>query len=595
MCVMEVGEELEPPKRVKLSVQTPVLPAWCSCLPQLAPGYKQVAKFAFHSTKSGASCKTYTSMPLSMKVSSMQSAHARFPSGLVKVSVKRRGRGKIAVFIPLKEFLDEMKTEDEEADKLVLHVSCNDSHIERTRDLPHPGGSSTRKEGEAGKIQENVKKYTVGDTHKGSYQKKAQKGQVREYNEHIEGPNCQCFKFKNRIETATTSREDLEAKGDETANQTLEYSEYTTTLKSTMICTCVMEVGEGQHEPPRRATLSVQTPAPAWCCGLPLTYFKQMAKFTFENKEHGANSQSYISVPLIMNVYRLKRAYRWSPSTLVKVSLKPRRGGKIDFFTPVKYFLDQMETNDAEANELVLRVSCKNARFERTRWEQQEVTAEQDLYEDEAEKDEVCNTKCEAKDEPVVAFTLNPEETVLRTRMQMMEMSQRTTHAEGKYIRSKLDDLMAEMDLLEKEMDCAETLWTKEEEGDGGFNYEGTHEQNGDDELNELMENCTQEEMEDVFSGTDWNLFEEDKDEKEQGGTSGGSHAPEPVNACVAQEQGRTSEGSQAPQPVNTYIVQGGTVRWLAKLALFLLVLMCLVPVVEHPYLPFRLDLLGLD
>ena len=590
MCVMEVGEDLEPPKRVKLSVQRPVLPAWCSCLPQLAPCYKQVATFTFSSTKSGARCRTYTSTPLSMEVSSMQRAHARFSSGLVKVSVKRRGRGKIVIFIPLKEFLDDMNTEDDEADKLVLYVSCNDSRIERTRDLPHLGGSSTRKEGEQGKMQEeSVKESTVSDTNEGFYQEKVTQGKIREYNEHIEGPNCQCFKYKNRTESATTSRNDLEAEGDETANTTLQYSQYTTTLKSTMICTCVMEAGEGQHEPPQRVTLSVQTPAPAWCCGLPITYFKQFAKFTFDNNEHVTNRQSHTSVPLILKVYRLKRAHTWSPSALVKMSIKQRRGGKIEFFTPVQYFLNHMETNDAKDDELVLRVSSRNARMERTRWEQQEVTAEQDTYEDEAEKDELRNTKCETKEEPVVAFTLNPEETVFRTRMQVLEMSQRTTHAEGKYIRSTLDDFMAEMDLLEKEMDCAETLWTEEEEGEGGFTYEGTHQQNvDDDQFNELMENCTQDEMQDVFSGINWNLFEEDEHEKEQGTTNEGSHAP-------VQERKGTTEGSHAPQPLNLYIVQGGTIRWLAKLALFLLVVMCLAPIAEHPYLPFRLDLPGLE
>ena len=594
VCVMEVGEELEPPKSVKLFVQRPVPPTWCSCLPQLAPCYKQVATFTFYSTKSGARCRTYTSIPLSMKVSSMQSAHARFPSGLVKVSVKRRRRGKIVVFIPLKDFLDDMNMEDDEADKLVLYVSCNDSRIERTRDLPHPGGSSTRKEGEAGKMRESVKENTLSDTDEGLYQEKATQGKIREYNEHIEGPNCQCFKYKSRIESTTTSRDDLEAEGDETVNTTLEYSRYTTTLKSTMICTCVMEVGEDQHEPPRMVTLSVQTPAPAWCCGLPITYFKQFAKFTFDNNEHVTSRQNYTSVPLILKVYRLKRAHSWSPSALVKVSIKQKRGGKIEFFTPVHYFLNHMETNDAKADELVLYVSSKNARMERTRWEQQEVTVEQDLYENEAEKDEVRNTECEAKDEPVVAFTLNPEETVLRTRMQVLEMSQRTTYAEGKYIRSTLDDLMAEMNLLEKEMDCAETLWAEEEEGEGGFTYEGTHQQNvDDDQFNELMENCTQEEMQDVFSGINWNLFEEDEDEKEQGRTNEGSHIPQPVNTCIKQEEG-TTLGSHVPQPLNPYIVQDGTVKGLAKLALFLLVVMCLAPVAEHPYLPFRLDLPGL-
>ena len=561
VCVVEVGDELlEPPKRVKLSVQTPLLPAWCSWLPQLAPCYKQVAKFTFSSTKSGTSCKTYTSMPLSMKVSSMQLAHAKFPSGLVKVSVKRRGRGKIVVFIPLKEFLNEMKTEDEEADKLVLHVSCNDSRIERTRDLPHPGGSSSRKDSEQGKMQESVKEYT----------EKAEQGEVREYNEHIEGVNCQCFKYKNKLKTAATSREDLETKVDETANRTLQYSRYTTTLKSRMVCTCVMEVGEGQHEPPRRVTLSVQTPAPAWCCGLPITYFKQMATFTFNTKEHGTSRQSYTSMPLILNVYRLKRAHTWSPSALVKVSLKQRRGGKIEFFTPVQYFLNHMETNDDEADELVLRVSCKNARMERTRWEgnmqqHQEITAEENLYEEEAQKDEGRSATTlldlEGKDAP------NPEETILRTPMQVMEMKQQATHADGKYTRSKLDDLM---DLLEKEMDCAETSWTKEEEDEGGSSDEGT--QDDDDELNEQMENCTEEDIQDDFSEINRNSFEEHED----------------VN-----EQGRTSEGSHVPQPLNTCIVQGGTIRvkGLAKLALILLVVMCLVPVVEHPYLPFRLDL----
>ena len=159
--------------------------------------------------------------------------------------------------------------------------------------------------------------------------------------------------------------------------------------------------------------------------------------------------------------------------------------------------------------------------------------------------------------------------------MQVLEMSQRTTYAEGKYIRSTLDDLMAEMDLLEKQMDCAETLWTKEEEGEGGFNYEGTHEQNIDnEELNELMENCTEEEMQDVFSGINWNLLEEDENVKERGGTIGGLHASRSLSPCI---------------------IQGGTVRWFAKLVLFLLVVMCLVPVVLHPYLPFRLDLPGLD
>ena len=571
VCVMEVGEELEPPKRVKLSVQTPVLPAWCSWLPQLPPCYKQVAKFTF---KSGTRCRTYTSMPLSMKVSSMQRAYAKFPSGLVKVSVKRRGWGKIAVFIPLKDFLDDMKTKDEEADKLVLYVSCNDSRIERTRDLPHPDGSNTRKEDEAGKMRESVKECTVGDSQQGSSQEKAEQREVREYNEHIEGVNCQCFKFKNRLETATTSRDDLKAQDDETSNKTLEYSQYTTTLKATMICTCVMEVAEGQHEPPRRVTLSVQKPAPAWCC-LPITYFKRTAKFTFKNNEQGTSPQSYTSLPLFMNVHRLKRAHTWSPSALVKVSIKQRRGGKIEFFTPVQYFLNHMETNDTKADELVLRVSSKNARMERTRWEgkkqeYEEIIAEEDSYEDEAEKDKVLDF--EAKDEPVVAFVLNPEETVLRTRMQLIEMSQWTTHAEGNYIRSTLDDLMAEMDLLEKEMDCAETLWTKEED-------EGTREQNVDnDQVNELMENCTEEEIQDVFSEINWNLFEENEDVKERGGTTEGSHAPPPVSTCT---------------------VEGGTVRvgvrWLAKLAFLLLVVMCHAPVVEHPYLPFRLDLPGLD
>ena len=490
-------------------------------------------------------------MPLSMKVSSMQRAHARFPSGLVKVCVKRRGRGKIAVFIPLKEFLDEMKTEDEEADKLVLHVSCNDSRIERTRDLPHPGGSSTRKEGEQGKMRKNVKECTEGDTHEASYQEKTEQGEVREYNEHIEGANCQCFKYKNKLKTTATSREDLEAKVDETANRTLEYSRYTTTLKSTMICTCVMEIGESLHEPPRRVTLSVQTPAPAWCCGLPITYFKQTATFTFNNKEQGTSRQSYTSLPLILNVYRLKRAHTWSPSALVKVSLMQRRREKIEFFIPVQYFLNHMETNNDKADELVLRVSYKNARMERTRWEGKMQEQEENLYEEESEKDERCATSLldlEGKDAP------NPEETVFRTPMQVTEMKQPSTYEEGKYTRSKLDDLM---DFLEKEMDCAE-------EDEGGFSDQGTHEQNvNDNEFNELTDNYTEEDIQNDFSEINWNLFE---------------------------DQERTSEGSHVPQSLNTCIVQRGTVRGFAKLALLLLVVMCLVPVVEQPYLPFRLD-----
>ena len=98
-----------------------------------------------------------------------------------------------------------------------------------------------------------------------------------------------------------------------------------------------------------------------------------------------------------------------------------------------------METNDDGADKLVLYVSCNDARIERTRWEHQGITTEQDLYEDEAEKDEVRSATSlldlESNDAPIVAFTLNPEETVLRTRMQVMEMSHaRTTHAEGKYI-----------------------------------------------------------------------------------------------------------------------------------------------------------------
>ena len=51
---------------------------------------KQVTKFTFNNTSNDTSCNTYISLSLSMKVSSLQSAHVRFPSGLVKVSVKRR-------------------------------------------------------------------------------------------------------------------------------------------------------------------------------------------------------------------------------------------------------------------------------------------------------------------------------------------------------------------------------------------------------------------------------------------------------------------------------------------------------------------------
>ena len=46
-----------------------------------------------------------------------------------------------------------------------------------------------------------------------------------------------------------------------------------------------------------------------------------------------------------------------------------------------------------------------------------------------------------------------------------------------------------------------------------GLSDEETLEQNVDaDQFNELMENCTEEEIQDVFSRINWNLFEEDED-----------------------------------------------------------------------------------
>ena len=112
----------------------------------------------------------------------------------------------------------------------------------------------------------------------------------------------------------------------------------------------------------------------------------------------------------------MQRAHTRFPSGLLKVSVKRRRRGKIVVFTPVKYFLDQMKTKDDEVKKIILYV----------------ITVEEDLYKDEAEKDEVRSATSW-----IAAFTLNLEETVLRTRMQVMNCHNgQHTQRENKFDQS---------------------------------------------------------------------------------------------------------------------------------------------------------------
>ena len=84
----------------------------------------------------------------------------------------------------------------------------------------------------------------------------------------------------------------------------------------------------------------------------------------------------------------------------------------------------------------------------------EEITGDEDLYEDKEEKYEVRSATSlldiETKDDETVTFIMNPEEAALVTEIQVMGIGQRAIFAEGNYIRSKLDKLKAEIDLLEK-------------------------------------------------------------------------------------------------------------------------------------------------
>ena len=175
-----------------------------------------------------------------------------------------------------------------------------------------------------------------------------------------------------------------------------------------------------------------------------------------------------------------------------------------------------MKTYNEEARKLVLSVSCKNSRIEKTcelshlggsssRKEdkmqvQEEITADQDSYKDKAEKDEVCRATSlldlEAKDDETARGSRPQNRNTSVGNWIMDSIRGRKLHS--------LDNLKTEMNLLEKEMDCAETSWTKEEEGETDLSYECTNEENiDDDEVKELMEDCTGEEMNDVFGGID--------------------------------------------------------------------------------------------